>query len=400
MLSISNLAATSALTAVENKVPSVSNLVKKTDYNTKITEIGKKLTDHNHNEYITTLEFNKLKLAQAELVTKTDFNNKLTSFNRKIVSNKTKNLLTENELKKIKKFDLIYFMGKSYFDEDGSQNYLVFQLILKYYMLNSTQIRKWILKRLSNESLEVVSTSDHTSSPSISYYGDKVRLKFTGSVLQQKRVTYSHKKVVNIYVVYEITNVHGINNYPTLTKALFGAVKLTKNADIDKYKYSGYGNGFDGKGFYSNGNEIGRNVLIFGVNMDSSTNLDNEGKDISILGKGPTQGLGEHSLSGEKMYFINFTKVNTKFCLSLHYNGDDSHSFVNCTEIIKFKAKDSMIIPNNLCLGNISKDLSASSMKKTGFNGYIYDFSVDYDSIDVDGIKNIPKYLMKKNDIV
>ena len=100
------------------------------------------------------------------------------------------------------------------------------------------------------------------------------------------------------------------------------------------------------------------------------------------------------------MYSINFTEVNTKFCLSLHYNGDTSYLFVNGTEIIKFEAKDSMIVPNNLCLGNISKDFSAINMKKTGFNGYIYDFSVDYDSIDVDNTKNIHKYLMKKNDIV
>ena len=155
----------------------------------------------------------------------------------------------------------------------------------------------------------------------------------------KKRVTYSHKKVVNLYVVYEITNFLGINSHPTLTNTLFGAVKLTKNADIDKYKHSGYGIGFDGKGFYLIGNEIGRNVIIFEVNMDSSTNLDNKGEDILILGKGPTQGLGEHSLSGEKMYSISFTKVNTKFCLSLHYNGDDSHLFVNGTEIIKFKLK-------------------------------------------------------------
>ena len=68
-------------------------------------------------------------------------------------------------------------------------------------------------------------------------------------ILQQKTITCSHKKVVNFYVVYEITNFHGINSYPTLTNAL--NVKLTKNADIDKYQYFGYGIGFDGKGFYS-----------------------------------------------------------------------------------------------------------------------------------------------------
>ena len=62
--------------------------------------------------------------------------------------------------------------------------------------------------------------------------------------------------------------------------------------------------------------------------------------------------------------------------------------------------KDSEIVPNNLCLGNVSKDFSASNMKKTGFNGHIYDFSVDYDAIDVDDILEIPKYLIKKNGIV
>ena len=107
--------------------------------------------------------------------------------------------------------------------------------------------------------------------------------------------------------------------------------------------------------------------------MSSSTKIDNKGKDIFILGKGPTQGLGENSLSAEKMYSISFTKVNTKFCLSLHYNGANCYSFVNGTEIHKFTAKDSMIVPNNLCLWNVLKDFSASNMNKTGLNGYIYD---------------------------
>ena len=152
----------------------------------------------------------------------------MTSFNRRIVSNKMKNLVIENKLKKFKTFDFGYFIGKSHFDEDGAQNYLVFQSISKYFTLNNKWITKWKSKGLSNESLEIVSTSNNTLTPAINYFGDKVRLIFTWSVLQQKRVTYSHKKVVNIYVVYEITNFHGINSYPTLTNALFGAVKLTK----------------------------------------------------------------------------------------------------------------------------------------------------------------------------
>ena len=84
----------------------------------------------------------------------------------------------------------------------------------------------------------------------------------------------------------------------------------------------------------------------------------------------------------------------------MHYNVANSYLFVNNTEIIKFKAKDSNIIAAPLCLGNISKDWSVDNMKDTGLNGYVYDFSVDYDSISVDDIKNIHKYLMKKNDIV
>ena len=100
------------------------------------------------------------------------------------------------------------------------------------------------------------------------------------------------------------------------------------------------------------------------------------------------------------MYSINFNKKNTKFCLSLHYNGANSYSFVNGTKIIKVKAKNSEILAYTLCLGNISKDRSEDNMKKTGFNGYIYDFSSDYNAIAVSDILDIHKYLMKKNGIV
>ena len=81
----------------------------------------------------------------------------------------------------------------------------------------------------------------------------------------------------------------------------------------------------------------------------------------------------------------------------MHYIGTKSYLFANSTEIIKFKAKDSNIIATPLCLGNISKDWSVDNMKDTGLNGYVYDFSVDYDATDVDDIKDIHKCLMKKN---
>ena len=129
--------------------------------------------------------------------------------------------------------------------------------------------------------------------------------------------------------------------------------------------------------------------------MSSSAHIDNKKRDILILGKGPTQGL-EHTLTAEKMYSINFTVTKKNFFFSLHYNWANSYLFVNGTEIYKFKAKDSEIVATPSCSGNISKDWSEDNMKRTEFNGYVYDFSVDYDATDLDDILDIHKYLMKK----
>ena len=180
---------------------------------------------------------------------------------------------------------------------------------------------------------------------------------------------------------------------------MFGEVELTKHVDIALYKYSGYGIGFDRKGFFLIGDEIGRNVIIFGVDMSSFSYIDYKKKDILFLGKGPTQGL-EHTLAAENLYSVNFTIQNRKFYLSLHYNEANSYLFVNGTEIIKFKAKDSGITACPLCLKNVSKDWSVDNMKKTELNGYVYGFSVDYNAIAVSDILDSHTYLMKKNEIV
>ena len=115
---ITGLATNSVLTAIENKIPDVSSLVK-TDYDTKIPDIENKITDHDHDKYVTTSEFNTMaasvfnaRSSQANVITKTDFHAKLSSINKTITSNKTKHLLIENELKKLEKFDAAYFRGK------------------------------------------------------------------------------------------------------------------------------------------------------------------------------------------------------------------------------------------------------------------------------------------------
>ena len=180
-----------------------------------------------------------------------------------------------------------------------------------------------------------------------------------------KNFIYSWK-VVNIYIVYELGGSSSNVNDPTIKNCLFGAVILTKNVDIEKYKYSGYGIGFDRRSSFSfTGAGFCQNVLIFGADMSNSIHIDNKGKDILVLGRGPTQGL-ESTLTAGKMYSINFTVTKKKFCLSLHYNGRNNYLFVNGTEIIKFKAKRSKIVASPLCLGNISKDWSTDNMKKQG----------------------------------
>ena len=177
---------------------------------------------------------------------------------------------------------------------------------------------------------------------------------------------------------------------------MFGAVKLTKNNDIDKYKYSEYGIGFDSGGTFSfPDGSFGENVITFGVDMSSSVHANIKINNILLLGKEFVQGINGTTSSAGKTYSIKFTKTKIKFCLSLHYNGDNSYLFVNGTEICKFKAKDSEIVPYPLCLGNISKDFSVDNMKKTGIYGQIHEFSIDYDAIANDKIIDIHKYLMK-----
>ena len=166
------------------------------------------------------------------------------------MKNKTENSLVKNELNKLKTSS--YFIGKSHFEEEGTQNYLVFQPLNKYFnvITNTDYVSWWKSKELPAESIKPPATSGNSLTPIVSYYGTKRRVKFTQSCLKQPKISYTHGKVVNIYIVYELGASSSHNNDPTLKNCLFGAVTLTKNADIDKYGYSGSGIGFDRKSSY------------------------------------------------------------------------------------------------------------------------------------------------------
>ena len=162
--------------------------MKKTDYDAKISDILKKDIDLDPDKYITTSEFNKLttenfaaRLAQANLVTKTDFDTKLTSLNKKINSNKTKHLTVKNELKKLKTFDSSYFRRKNYFGDDGAQNYLVFQRMSKYFKKigNTEKISSWESKGMSDEIIiKPPSTSNNRLASLLDYFINKIKLEF------------------------------------------------------------------------------------------------------------------------------------------------------------------------------------------------------------------------------
>ena len=281
----------------------------------------------------------------------------------------------KNELKT---FDSIYYRAKSHFEEDGTQNYLVFQPLRKYFKViaSTNYVSSWKSKGLSDENITAPTTSDYKLNPQLSYFGTKTRLDFRGGCLKQDKITFNHGKIVNIYIVYVLDKIY-VKTTPTLVNCLFGAVSLTKNAGIGKYKYSGYGIGFDRRGLYLiPSGRFGRNVTILRVDMSSSVHVDNKGKGILILGKASTQGLDEHSLNAEKLYSLNFTDNGNKYCLSLHYNGANSYLFVMVNKLLNLKQKILRLLAP-LCLENISKDWSVDNMKDTGLNGYVYDFSVD-----------------------
>ena len=151
-------------------------------------------------------------------------------------------------MKKLKIFDSSYFIGKSHFEEDGTQNCLVFQPMYRYFKRiagvgSGDYIYYWKSKGLSDERINSITTSNYSITPNLDYYGTKT-------------------KVINIYTVCKLGASGSNDNDPRLKNSLFGAVSLTKNADINKDKYSGYGIGFDRHGSFSfPGTGLGRNVM-------------------------------------------------------------------------------------------------------------------------------------------
>ena len=145
-------------------------------------------------------------------------------------------------MKKLKTFDSSYFTGKSRFEEDGMQNYLVFQPMYRYFKQiagvgSGDYIYCWKSKGLSDERINSIKIPNYSITPNLDYYGTKTRVKFNGSCLKQDKATFNHKKVVNIYIVYELTDSSSNENDPTVRNSLFGTVipRSTNILDMEFY---------------------------------------------------------------------------------------------------------------------------------------------------------------------
>ena len=250
-------------------------------------------------------------------------------------------MLVENELKKLKTLDSSFFWGKNYFEgNDGAQNALVFQTMQKHFkLINENQIDKWKSKGLSNQYLSIFGTiGDVILSKPIKPMHEIFKGK--GTLVRDGNDNISGGPIINIYIVYK-TSARTINSNFVFRDCLFGAIKIanTTNSDPDKWQYFGYGIGFDSTGKFTHPDgEIGRNDVIFGADLSNSTvHANNKTQSVLVLGRGLIQKINDTAIYAEKMYSPNFTVDNKIFCLSLHYNGDNSYLFVNGKEVTKFR---------------------------------------------------------------
>ena len=202
-------------------------------------------------------------------------------------------MLVENELKKLKTFDSSYFLGKNYLEgNDEAQNALVFQTMQKHFkLINENQIDKWKSKGLSNQYLSTFSTiGDVILSKPIK--PKHVIFKGKGTLVHNENDIISGGPIINIYIVYK-TSPKTINSDFVFRDCLFGAIKIinTTNSDTDKWHYSGYGIGFDSTSNFTDADGgIGRNVIIFGGDLNNSTiHANNKTQSVLVLGRGIIQ---------------------------------------------------------------------------------------------------------------
>ena len=389
------------------KSTSLANYMLISTFNSKSTELENKIKDADVIAKSAVTKVNSIKSDLNDYVKKADVANDITAIKNDYVSNTSltsrlndlKSQLIATEVKtiddKTKKnaSDILGFESRLKQKEDivdevqrentltSGRDYYLDKIYLLYeckafsFKYTSGKINLWKSTGLNNYSrdsdMDAVSVATTSLPPLIDNGRMSVRLE--GAYFKQMRLLRpNNNKIANIYMVYLIDPISNFRNTDyTVQNALFGGVKITKNAtDTSQHKYEGYGICFDEGGTFSKGNiSNGKNVLIFGVHENSLVHANNKANNIYVMGDLFVQGINDTTLYAEKIYSQNFTAVNKKFVLSLHYNGSDSYLFVNGKQELKFKAKDDQIVKEILCLENISHDWTAANAEKTGFGG-------------------------------
>ena len=419
------------------KKTSLTNYMLTSDFNSKSTELENKIKDADIIGKSAVTKANSIKSDLNDYAKKTDVVNDITTIKNDYVCNasltsrlndlKSQHIATEvktiDDKTKKNASDILGLESRLKQKEDivdevkrenaltSGRDYYLDKMYLLYecraysFKYTSGKIKSCkstgINNYMKNSNMDAVSIAK-TNLPSLIDNG-RMSVRLEGAYFKQMRLLRpNNDNIVNIYIVYLIDPISNSRNTDYIVQnALFSGVKITKNAtDTSKHKYEGYGICFDEGGMLSRGNiNNGRNVLIFGVHENSVIHSNNKANNIFIMGGGFVQGINDTSLYAEKIYSQNFTAVNKKFVLSLHYNGDNFYLFVNGKQELIFKAKDDQIVKEILCFGNISDDWTAANAQKTGLWGEIYDFAVDYRATNIGDIYNVHRYLMKKHNI-
>ena len=393
---------------VEKKKPDISGLATKTS----LKDYARKF-DYVSNASLTS-QLNNLK-SQHIATEVTGIDNKTKKNANDILALKNElqqkeNDISENEIGIILNKGFFYYLQKSN---------LVYECKVGSFTFNNTNILKWKSTGVFNgtDYYSMNGIKNTKNGAPILKNDEKMYVYLKGSHFQQHNaltLNNDHildKNVVNIYIVYKLDPITTSRDTTTFTiqNSLFGAMQITKNADISKYNYKGYGICFDGRKEFAhvrkrgnfNDTTMARNVIIFGVDMSFSKHANNKRNNIYVMGEDYVQRIDDTKLNAEKIYYRNFTDLVHKFVLSLHYNGNNSYLYVNGTQELKFKAKTDQLVKEKLCLGNLSDQWTTSESEKTGLHGKIYDFVVDYEQIaGTTKILDMHRYLINKHIIV
>ena len=339
------------------KKTSLTNYMLTSDFNNKSTELENKIKDADIIAKSAGTKANAIKSNLNDYAKETDVANDITTIKNDYVSNasltsrlndlKSQHIATEvktiDDKTKKNSSDILSFESRLKQKEDTinenerglsfnrgffyylQKSHLVYECKSSSFETTTNKISTWKSTGIFSSTNMISVKNASGDLPKLKVYDD-LYVYLSGNHFQQNKADMSNNIITNIYCFYKLDPISSSRDDTfTVQNALFGAMKVIKNADTSKYKYKGYGICFDEGGSFSKGNiSNGKNVLIFGVDESSLVHANNKAKYIYVMGGLFVQGINDTTLYAEKIYSQNFTQPSKKFVLSLHYNHNDS----------------------------------------------------------------------------